>query len=153
MARTIPTVAAGSTVTWTYDVTNTRQRGPERRYGHRRPGRGARLPVSGDTNSNGQLDLGETWVYTATGTAIAGQYTNTATATATDATGTVAAGQRQRQRRLLRRAAGHQTCEADQRHDTQSERGGRQHGHLDLRRDQHGQRGPERRDGHATTRA
>jgi len=49
------------------------------------------VPVyqSGDADSNGQLDLTEVWVYTATGTAIAGAYTNLGTATGTDATGTV----------------------------------------------------------------
>ena len=36
--------------------------------------------VSGDTNSNGKLDLTETWVYEASGTAGTGSYTNTGTA-------------------------------------------------------------------------
>jgi hypothetical protein len=36
---------------------------------------------SGDTNSNGRLDVGETWTYQATRTVVAGQYTNIATAT------------------------------------------------------------------------
>ena len=67
-----------------------------------------RLPV-GDDNGNGKLDLGETWVYTATGTAVAGQYTNTATASGSDATGTVATPvSASDTRRLLWRAAGHQ---------------------------------------------
>src|SRR5260221_305603 len=35
---------------------------------------------SGDTNSNGKLDLGETWIYTASGTAITGSYSNIGTA-------------------------------------------------------------------------
>ena len=79
-----PTVVIGSTVTWTYEVTN--------------PGNvpvanivvtddnGTPVPgdditptfVSGDTNGDGLLDVGETWTYTATGVAIAGQYTNNA---------------------------------------------------------------------------
>src|SRR6185369_3373647 len=37
--------------------------------------------LTGDTNSNGKLDLGETWYYTAAGTATTGTYTNTGTAT------------------------------------------------------------------------
>ena len=39
--------------------------------------------VSGDTNSDGLLDLDETWTFEATGTAISGQYQNDATATGT----------------------------------------------------------------------
>jgi len=73
----------GSTVTWTYLVSN--------------PGNvpltaltvtddyPGVVPVyrSGDANHNGLLDPGETWVYTASGTAVAGQYLNTGTATGT----------------------------------------------------------------------
>ena len=36
--------------------------------------------VSGDTNGNGRLDLTETWIYEASGTAITGNYSNTGTA-------------------------------------------------------------------------
>ena len=36
--------------------------------------------VSGDANSNGRIDLTETWIYEASGTAITGNYTNTGTA-------------------------------------------------------------------------
>jgi hypothetical protein len=36
--------------------------------------------VSGDTNGNGKLDLTETWIYEASGTAITGNYSNTGTA-------------------------------------------------------------------------
>jgi uncharacterized repeat protein (TIGR01451 family) len=36
--------------------------------------------VSGDTNGNGKLDLTETWIYEASGTAITGSYSNTGTA-------------------------------------------------------------------------
>lgn len=42
--------------------------------------------VSGDTNKNNRLDPGETWLYTYTGTALAGVHTNTATVTAPGAT-------------------------------------------------------------------
>ena len=82
-------LAAGSSVTWTYNVTNT---GNVALSGVAVTDSDSSVhPVltSGDTNSNGKLDLGETWVFTAAGTAVAGQYTNTGTATGADATGTV----------------------------------------------------------------
>jgi hypothetical protein len=78
-----PIVPAGSTVTWTYRVTN--------------PGDIALKNVTvtddqgvapvfqnGDVNSNSELDPGETWLYQAQGTAVSGQYANVATATAVD---------------------------------------------------------------------
>src|SRR5262249_57035167 len=40
---------------------------------------------TGDANNNGLLDLTETWTYTQTATALAGQQTNTGTVTAQDA--------------------------------------------------------------------
>jgi hypothetical protein len=40
--------------------------------------------VSGDTNENGILELGETWIYEATGTADQAQYANTATVDGND---------------------------------------------------------------------
>ncbi len=45
--------------------------------------------VSGDTNSNGQLDVGETWTYTATRIVLAGQTTRSGKATGTASTTTV----------------------------------------------------------------
>jgi len=42
---------------------------------------------SGDTNSNGKLDVGETWNYSASGTAAAGQYANVGTASGTGSAG------------------------------------------------------------------
>ena len=36
--------------------------------------------VSGDTNDDGKLDLTETWIYAASGTAVTGNYSNTGTA-------------------------------------------------------------------------
>lgn len=44
--------------------------------------------VSGDTDGDNQLDVTETWQYSATRVAIAGTYTNKGTVTATDPTGT-----------------------------------------------------------------
>jgi hypothetical protein len=38
--------------------------------------------VTGDVNSNNQLDVGETWTYIANSTAIAGPYNNNATVNA-----------------------------------------------------------------------
>ncbi|MCL4206074.1 MAG: hypothetical protein KJ000_26625, partial [Pirellulaceae bacterium] len=93
-APTGPLVAEGDTVAWSYLVTN--------------PGN---VPLSnvtviddngtpadplddfsptfvnGDTNNDGLLDPGETWLYEATGTALAGQYGNVATVTGTDPIG------------------------------------------------------------------
>jgi uncharacterized repeat protein (TIGR01451 family) len=77
-----PYIPVGDPVTWTYVVTNpgdyhlgevslTDDQGV--------------TPVfqGGDANSDGFLDPGETWVYEATGSAVAGQYANTATAQGT----------------------------------------------------------------------
>ncbi len=44
---------------------------------------------SGDTNSNNQLDVGETWTYTATSTVVAGQTTRSGKATGTASSTTV----------------------------------------------------------------
>jgi LPXTG-motif cell wall-anchored protein len=70
-----PYLVVGSTVTWTYVVTN--------------PGDVALADIKvtdnmgvnpvyqgGDTNTDGLLDVTETWTYKATGTATAGQYAN-----------------------------------------------------------------------------
>ncbi len=79
-----PHVPAGSTVTFTYVVTNTGnvplgnvvvtddKLGP------------IAGPASGDANSNGLLDPTETWTYTTTATGLAGQQTNLGTVTGRD---------------------------------------------------------------------
>jgi len=75
-------VPVGTTVTWTYEVTNTGNVGLENVAVADDQGV---VPVlqSGD-DGDGVLELGETWIYEATGTAVAGQYGNTAAVTALD---------------------------------------------------------------------
>jgi uncharacterized repeat protein (TIGR01451 family) len=74
-----PTIPVGNTVTWTYLVTNP---------GNvplssivvtdNRPGVSP-VYVSGDLNRDGILQVGEAWLFRATGVAVAGQYSNTGT--------------------------------------------------------------------------
>ncbi|HZM78927.1 MAG TPA: hypothetical protein VFC19_24630, partial [Candidatus Limnocylindrales bacterium] len=91
-----PTVLVGSPVTFTYEVKNIgtpRMSPPVVRDDNGTPGvpgddfTSASVLVGGfnigDTNTNGVFDPGETWHYTATATAVVGQYTNIATATGT----------------------------------------------------------------------
>ena len=74
-----PHVAAGSTVTFTYVVTNTGDV-PLANVVVTDDKLGTIAgPASGDTNSNGLLDLTETWTYITTATALAGQQTNVGT--------------------------------------------------------------------------
>ena len=70
-----PNIHVGAPVTWTYTVTNT---GNVALSDVKVTDDQGVTPVlkSGDTNGNGELDLTETWIYEATGTAIAGQYNN-----------------------------------------------------------------------------
>ncbi len=79
-----PHIPVGDTVTWTYEVTNTGEvpigdvtvtddQGVEV----------PATPTSGDTDNDGLLDVDETWIFTATGTATAGQYANLGTVTGT----------------------------------------------------------------------
>lgn len=84
-----PTVPIGSTVTFTYVVTNPGNVplfGVTVRDDNGTPANMADdfnpTFVGGDTNSNNQLDTNETWTYTASRIATAGQYTNTGTVTA-----------------------------------------------------------------------
>ena len=90
-----PVLAAGSTVTWTYAVKNTGTTSLDVTSLNDDAGTGDPLlgfvvmpvfladsSISGDTNKNGLLDPGETWLYLATGTVAARQYANTATVTA-----------------------------------------------------------------------
>jgi hypothetical protein len=79
-----PHVAVGSTVTFTYVVTNTGDV-PLANVVVSDDKLGPITSFTGDTNGNGLLDLTETWTYTQTATALAGQQTNVGTATGEDA--------------------------------------------------------------------
>ena len=80
-----PHVASGSTVTFTYVVTDPGT-APLANVVVSDNKLGPITGFTGDTNGNGQLDLTETWTYTATATATAmpGQQTNVGTVTAQD---------------------------------------------------------------------
>jgi hypothetical protein len=83
-----PTVALGSTVTWTYVVTNTGNV-PLDNVVVTDDHLGTVSLFTGDTNGNGLLDLTETWTYTQSGTATAGQYENLGTVTGESPFGSV----------------------------------------------------------------
>jgi len=96
-----PNIAVGGTATFTYVVTNTGNVSLATITITDNNGTTGSTAdditptlTSGDTNSNGRLDVGETWTYTATHTVTAGQYTNTATVTGNpvDASGTDISG-------------------------------------------------------------
>ncbi len=79
---------AGSAVTWTYSVSNAGNvplTGITVSDDNGTPGTTgddfAPAYSSGDANDDGALDAGEIWIFTASGTAIAGDYENLATAT------------------------------------------------------------------------
>lgn len=74
-----PTIAVGAPVTWTYVVRNT---GPVTATNITVTDNVAGVTpvyVSGDANNNGVLEQSETWLYQATGVAVAGQYSNIGT--------------------------------------------------------------------------
>jgi SdrD B-like domain len=89
-APTGPQVLVGSTVTWTYSVTNTGSTEPLSNV-QVVDNNGTTILTddfsptftSGDTDGDGLLDVGETWIFTATGIAKAGQYSNVGVATGT----------------------------------------------------------------------
>ncbi len=75
-----PSVLVGSTVTWTYEVTNIGNR-PLSNIVVTDDQGVTPIYKSGDANNDGKLDLTETWLYEATGKAVKGQYKNVGTAT------------------------------------------------------------------------
>jgi hypothetical protein len=78
-----PFVSPGSNITWTYNVTNIGNVTFTSSNISVTDNDSTVIPVyvSGDTNNDGNLESGETWVYSANGTAIVGQYANTGRAT------------------------------------------------------------------------
>jgi uncharacterized repeat protein (TIGR01451 family) len=76
-----PSVSSGSTVTFTYVVTNTGNV-PLQNVAVTDDVLGTVSSFTGDTNGNNLLDLTETWTYTATATATDGLHTNTGTVNA-----------------------------------------------------------------------
>ena len=85
------TLTAGGTVVWTYTVTNTgnvavainKMTGVVDNNGTAGTGDDFMAAyVSGDDNDDGLIQTGETWVFSASDTAIAGNYSNLATVTA-----------------------------------------------------------------------
>jgi hypothetical protein len=86
-----PSVTAGQTVTFAYVVTNAGNISLMNVVvvdNNGTPGNAADdfnpTFFSGDANSNGQLDLGESWIYLASRTAVSGQYTGTGTTAGLD---------------------------------------------------------------------
>ena len=77
-----PIIMPGTTVKWQYTVTTDEGNVPLSSISVTDDVPGV-TPVymSGDANSNGKLDLTETWIYEASGPAKWDQYTNTGTAT------------------------------------------------------------------------
>src|SRR5262249_41430447 len=78
-----PHIKVGDTVTWTYNVTNTGNV-PLANVSVSDNQAGVTPVYQSGDDGDGLLEAGETWVFTASGTATAGQYTNVGTATGED---------------------------------------------------------------------
>lgn len=74
-----PEIQVGDPVTWTYVVRNTSPVTATNITVTDSVTGVTPLYVSGDANNNGILEQSETWLYRATGTAVAGQYSNVGT--------------------------------------------------------------------------
>jgi len=73
-------IVAGSSISWEYTVTNTGNVGISNLSVSDNISGVTPVYQSGDANNNSTLDVGENWLYKATGTAIAGNYNNIGTA-------------------------------------------------------------------------
>ncbi|MCT7959213.1 hypothetical protein NG791_00725 [Laspinema sp. D1] len=73
------TILAGQPITWTYKVTNEGNVALSNITVDDDQEGVITTRVSGDSNENDLLDTDETWIYEATGTAVAGEYTNKGT--------------------------------------------------------------------------
>lgn len=82
-----PSIPVGNTVTWTYVVTNPGNVPLSNIVVTDNIAGVNPVYVSGDTNEDGILQVGETWIYEATGVAVAGQYANIGTVVGTPPTG------------------------------------------------------------------
>ncbi len=76
-----PSLMPGSPITWQYLVTNTGNVALSQISVTDNQAAVTPIYLSGDVNNDGLLDLNETWIYEAHGTAVAGQYQNIGTAT------------------------------------------------------------------------
>ena len=79
---TCPTLLTGTTVTWTYEVTNTGNVGFAEADISVTDDQGVTPVYDSGDDGNNILDPGETWIYVATGTVVQGPYENTGTVTA-----------------------------------------------------------------------
>ncbi len=96
-----PTLAIGSTATFTYNVTNTGNIALTNIVITDNNGTTGSTAddltptrISGDTDGDNQLDVTETWVYQATHVVTAGAYSNIATVTGNDPNSTAGIGYR-----------------------------------------------------------
>ncbi len=153
-----PVLTAGSTVTWTYLVTNLGNTALDVSSliddnGTGSPDTGFAVDpvlqpngnVVGDANDNGVLDPGETWLYSATGVVPLGEYMNTATVTATVLGQSGAGPHCNRRGPPVRHGTGHPRREVPQRPALDRPRfadrrrhGQHQHLHLQGHRDDRG---------------
>jgi len=86
-APTGPFIPVGGAVTWTYVVTNTGNVPLRNVVVTDSRTEVSPVYVSGDTNGDNWLQVGEVWTYQATGIAVAGQYSNIGTVVGTPPTG------------------------------------------------------------------
>jgi len=88
-----PLVHVGEPITWTYVVRNTGQVTATNVTVTDNISGVTPVYLSGDLNNNNALEVGEVWTYRATGSAIAGQYSNLGTVTGQGPDGEIATAQ------------------------------------------------------------